>query len=103
MMLLLSIVGGIGLFHAAEAGAVPVPVRDDGVRQGGGGLLLSVDTFPRCAKQRRCWYGSNGRLRCGYATRCQSCRWVKRCSRAIGCRFVESCKWGPYKPVLQTN
>jgi len=67
------------------------------------GLLHKADTFPRCAKVRRCWRNGSGQLRCGYATRCQECHWVKRCTRADGCRFVQSCKFGPYKPVLKTN
>jgi len=66
-------------------------------------LLHNIDTFPTCAEVRRCWRTDSGRLRCGLVTRCQTCKWIKRCTRASGCGFVESCKWGPYKPPLKTN
>lgn len=62
-----------------------------------------VDTFPRCAEVRGCWYTSSGRKRCGLAVRCQECKFVKVCTRGRGCSWVERCKWGPYKPALKTN
>ncbi len=65
--------------------------------------LHRVDTFPTCAKVRSCWRNNYGQLRCGYVTRCQVCKFVRRCTRAAGCRWVETCKWGPQKPVLKSN
>lgn len=66
-------------------------------------FLHRVDTFPTCAKVRRCWRNDYGQLRCGYTTRCQVCKFVRRCTRAQGCRWVEKCTWGPKKPVLKSN
>jgi hypothetical protein len=66
-------------------------------------LLHHIDTFPACAEVRRCWRNSAGQLRCGLVTRCQECKWVRRCTRAAGCGWEQVCKWGPYKPPLQTN
>ena len=68
-----------------------------------GAFLHRVDTFPTCAKVRRCWRNDYGQLRCGFTTRCQVCNFVKRCTRARGCSWVEKCTWGPKKPVLKSN
>lgn len=65
-------------------------------------LLLRVDTFPTCAKVRRCWRTDTGRLRCGLVDRCRECKWVKQCTRA-GCSWREKCRWGRYKAPFKPN
>jgi hypothetical protein len=98
---------GIGAFLAAASGTATAAPAGQTVAEAGSGpaagaLLHRVDTFPTCAEVRRCWRNNAGQLRCGMVTRCQVCKWVRRCTRA-GCAWREDCKWGPYKPALPTN
>jgi hypothetical protein len=99
---------GSGAFLAAvSGGAMAAPagqfLAGTGSVPAAGALLHRVDTFPTCAEVRRCWRNDAGRLRCGMVTRCQECKWVRRCTRAAGCGWEQVCKWGPYKPVLPSN
>ena len=90
---------GLGSLSAADGPGI----SGIGSVQAERSMLHRIDTFPTCAEVRRCWRNSYGKRRCGLAVRCQTCKWVRRCQRGVGCAWREICTWGPYRPVLPTN
>lgn len=64
-------------------------------------LLHKVDVFRECQKIHWCSASRDGTPRCGPTLRCRTCKFIRTCTRSLGCVWSEKCRWGPYVPPQQ--